>query len=136
MRTIIDGALNKTRTVLSVFVLLLIAGWMTYQSIPKEANPDVNIPFIYVSIVHDGISPEDAERLLIRPMEVELRAIQGVKEMKATASEGHASITLEFLAGLDTNDLLAEVRDKVSLAKAKLPSESEEPEVHEVQMAV
>jgi len=134
MRTIIDGALNKTRTVLSIFVLLLVAGWMTYQSIPKEANPDVNIPFIYVSIVHDGISPEDAERLLIRPMEVELRAIQGVKEMKATASEGHASITLEFLAGLDTNDLLAEVRDKVSLAKAKLPSESEEPEVHEVLM--
>ena len=67
-------------------------------------------------------------------MEVELRAIQGVKEMKATASEGHASITLEFLAGLDTKDLLAEVRDKVSLAKAKLPSESEEPEVHEVLM--
>ena len=98
MKTIIDGALNKTRTVLSIFILLLIAGWMTYQSIPKEANPDVNIPFIYVSIVHDGISPEDAERLLIRPMEVEFRAIQGLKEMKATASEGHASITLEFLA--------------------------------------
>ncbi len=134
MKTIIDASLNRTRTVLSVFILLLISGWVTYQTIPKEANPDVNIPFIYVSIVHDGISPEDAERLLIRPMEIELRSVEGVKEMKATASEGHASVTLEFLAGFDAKQALADVRDKVSLAKAKLPSESEEPEVHEVLM--
>lgn len=97
MRTLIDASLSRTRTVLSIFILLIISGWVTYQTIPKEANPDVTIPFIYVSIVHDGISPEDAERLLVRPMEIELRAIEGVKEMTAVASEGHASVTLEFL---------------------------------------
>lgn len=134
MRTLIEASLSRTRTVLSIFVLLIIAGWVTYQTIPKEANPDVTIPFIYVSIVHDGISPEDAERLLVRPMEIELRAIEGVKEMKAVASEGHASVTLEFFAGLDPKEALADVRDKVSLAKAKLPSDTEEPEVHEVLM--
>ncbi len=134
MRTLIDASLNRTRTVLSIFILLIISGWVTYQNIPKEANPDVTIPFIYVSIVHDGISPEDAERLLVRPMEIELRSIEGVKEMKAVASEGHASVTLEFLAGMDPKEALADVRDKVSLAQAKLPSETEEPEVHEVLM--
>ncbi|MBE0362878.1 hypothetical protein PULV_a0468 [Pseudoalteromonas ulvae UL12] len=134
MGHLIDAALKHTRTGLSIFVLLLIAGWVTYQTIPKEANPDVTIPFIYVSIVHDGISPEDAERLLVRPMEIELRAIEGVKEMTSVASEGHASVTLEFIAGMDPKEALADVRDKVSLAKAKLPSESEEPEVHEVLM--
>lgn len=134
MRTLIDASLSRTRTVLSIFILLIISGWVTYQNIPKEANPDVTIPFIYVSIVHDGISPEDAERLLVRPMEIELRAIEGVKEMTAVASEGHASVTLEFFAGSDPKEALADVRDKVSLAKAKLPSETEEPEVHEVLM--
>lgn len=134
MRTLIDASLSRTRTVLSIFILLIISGWVTYQNIPKEANPDVTIPFIYVSIVHDGISPEDAERLLVRPMEIELRAIEGVKEMTAVASEGHASVTLEFFAGSDPKEVLADVRDKVSLAKAKLPSETEEPEVHEVLM--
>ncbi|MEI4550149.1 efflux RND transporter permease subunit [Pseudoalteromonas spongiae] len=134
MRTLIDASLSRTRTVLSIFILLIISGWVTYQKIPKEANPDVTIPFIYVSIVHDGISPEDAERLLVRPMEIELRAIEGVKEMTAVASEGHASVTLEFFAGSDPKEALADVRDKVSLAKAKLPSETEEPEVHEVLM--
>ena len=134
MRTLIDASLSRTRTVLSIFILLIISGWVTYQTIPKEANPDVTIPFIYVSIVHDGISPEDAERLLVRPMEIELRAIEGVKEMTAVASEGHASVTLEFFAGSDPKEALADVRDKVSLAKAKLPSDTEEPEVHEVLM--
>lgn len=134
MKNLIEASLNHTRTVLSIFILLLISGWVTYQNIPKEANPDVTIPFIYVSIIHDGISPEDAERLLVRPMEIELRSIEGVKEMTAVASEGHASVTLEFTAGMDPKEALADVRDRVSLAKAKLPSESEEPEVHEILM--
>ncbi|MEW6989140.1 efflux RND transporter permease subunit [Colwelliaceae bacterium 6441] len=135
MLTIIEAALTRTRSVLMVFILLLISGAITYANIAKEANPDVTIPNIYVSIVHDGISPEDAERMLVRPMEKELKTIAGIKEMTATASEGHASINIEFLAGLDPKDALADVRDKVTLAKAKLPSESEEPEVHEVTMA-
>ena len=135
MLSLIDAALTRTRSVLMVFVLLLISGAITYTNIAKESNPDITIPNIYISIVHDGISPEDAERMLIRPMEKELKSIAGIKAMSATASEGHASINLEFIAGLDPKEALADVRDKVTLAKAKLPSESEEPEVHEVTMA-
>lgn len=135
MNSLISGALNHSRTVLMVFVLLLISGVVTYTNIPKEANPDVPIPVIYVSIVHDGISPEDAERMLVKPMERELRSIDGVKEMRATAGEGFASITLEFIAGLDSDAALADVRDKVTVARAKLPSETEEPTIHEVTMA-
>ncbi len=135
MLSLIDAALTRTRSVLMVFLLLLISGAITYANIAKESNPDITIPNIYISIVHDGISPEDAERMLIRPMEKELKSIAGIKEMSATASEGHASINLEFIAGLDPKEALADVRDKVTLAKAKLPSESEEPEVHEVTMA-
>ena len=135
MNNIIAAALTHSRTVLMMFVLLIVAGAVTYATIPKEANPDVPIPFIYVSIVHDGISPEDAERMLVKPMERELRSIDGLKEMKATAGEGFASITLEFIAGLNSKDALADVRDKVTVARAKLPSETEEPTIHEVTMA-
>jgi multidrug efflux pump len=135
MLTLIDAALTRTRSVLMLFVLLLISGAITYANIAKESNPDITIPIIYVSMVHDGISPEDAERMLVRPMENELKSIAGIKEMRASAGEGHASITLEFIAGLDPKEALADVRDKVTLAKAKLPSETEEPEVHEVTMA-
>ncbi len=135
MLSLIDGALSRTRSVLLIFLLLLISGAVTYANIAKESNPDVTIPVIYVSLFHDGISPEDAERMLVRPMENELKSIAGVKEMRSNASESHASVTLEFIAGFDPKEALADVRDKVTLAKAKLPSETEEPEVHEVTMA-
>ena len=135
MNDMIQAIMDRTRTVLMVFVLLMIAGAVTYVNIPKESNPDIPIPVIYVSIVHDGISPEDAERMIVRPMERELRSIDGIKEMSATAAEGSANITLEFLAGLDSKDVLADVRDKVTIARAKLPDESEEPTIHEVTLA-
>jgi multidrug efflux pump len=135
MNSMIFAALSRTRTVLMIFVLLLIAGTVTYVNIPKESNPDVPIPFIYVSIIHDGISPEDAERMLVKPMERELRSIDGIKEMRATAGEGFANINIEFIAGFDSKDALADVRDKVTVARAKLPSETEEPTIHEVTMA-
>jgi len=135
MNNLISGALDHSRTVLMIFVLLLVSGMVTYSTIPKEANPDVPIPVIYVSIIHEGISPEDSERMLVKPMERELRSIDGVKQMKATAGEGFASITLEFIAGLDSDAALADVRDKVTVARAKLPSETEEPTINEVTMA-
>jgi multidrug efflux pump len=135
MNGLIAAALSRTRTVLMVFTLLLISGAVTYYNIPKESNPDVPIAIIYVSIVHDGISPEDAERMIVKPMERELRSIDGLKEMRATASEGSASITMEFIAGVDAKDALADVRDKVTVARAKLPEDSEEPTIHEVTMA-
>ena len=99
MNALIDSALSHSRTVIASLVLILISGAVSYINIAKEAEPDVNIPIIYVSMHHDGISPEDAERLLIRPMEQELRVIEGVKEMRASAFEGGGNVTLEFEAG-------------------------------------
>ena len=136
MLTIIDAALDRTRTILMIFLLLLITGAVTYANIPKESNPDVTIPIIYVSIIHDGISPEDAERMLIRPMEKELKSIEGVKEMSSVASEGHASVTLEFDAGFDGDAALQDVREKVDRAKSKLPEGSDEPTVNEINVAL
>lgn len=134
--SIIDAALNRSRTVLATLLLLLIAGTYAYIAIPKESDPDVNIPNIYVSIHHEGISPEDAERLLVRPMEKELRSIEGVKELRATAYEGGANLIMEFDAGFDADTALADVREKVDLAKPELPAESDEPEVHEINLSL
>jgi len=113
----------------------LVSGVVTYLNIPKESNPDVPLARINVTIIHDGISPEDSARMLVKPMERELRALDGLKEMRATAGEGYASISLEFIAGFDSNEALADVRDKVTVAKAKLPSDTEEPTIKEETMA-
>lgn len=131
MNGIIDAAISHSRTVMTMMVLSIMAGLSAYISIPKEADPDIQIPVFYVSIVHPGISPEDAERLLIKPMETELRSIEGLDELTAIASTGHAGIILEFDVSFDKDDALAEVREKVDLAQAELPSDTEEPIIKE-----
>jgi len=136
MNAIIDAALSHSRTVIATLVLILLSGTVAYIEIPKEADPDINIPIIYVSMSHEGISPEDAERLLVRPMEQELRVIEGVKEMRATAFEGGANVTMEFEAGFDADVALDDVREKVDLAKPELPEETDEPTVHEVNFSL
>ena len=136
MATIIDAAIERSRPVLLILCLILVAGTISYITIPKEADPDIAIPIIYVSISHEGISPEDAERLLIRPMENKLQNIEGVKEMSSTAVEGNASIVLEFDAGFDSDTALTDVREKVDVAKTDLPPESDEPTVNEVNVAL
>ena len=136
MKALIEACLSHKRTVLSLLLLLLIAGGYAYSAIPKEDSPDVNIPILYVNVVHDGISPEDAERLLIKPLETELRGIEGVKEMRSTAHLSGANVVLEFEAGFDADQALIDVREKVDLAKPELPQEAEEPIVEEVNLSL
>ena len=132
---IIETAMSRSRTVLLSLAVVLFAGITAYMTIPKEAEPDIEIPMIYVHITHDGISPEDGERLLVRPMEQELRTIEGIKEMTANAYEGGANVLIEFDAGINTDKALADVREKADMAKAKLPNETDEPTVNEVKMS-
>lgn len=136
MKAIIEAAIDRGRAVTTLLIFLFIAGLTAYQVIPKEANPDVAIPMMYVSMTLDGISPEDAERLLVRPMEHELRSLEGVKKMTGIASEGHASVMLEFDAGFDADKALQDVRVKVDDARAKLPGEADEPTVNEINVAL
>ena len=132
----IGTAFSYSRTVLSVLVFILIAGSFAYRDIPKESEPDIDIPIIYVTVSHDGISPEDAERLLIRPLEQELKTIEGVKEMRSSGYEGGANVLLEFDAGFDADTALQDVREGVDLAKTQLPTASDDPEVHEVNFSL
>ncbi|MCC9624037.1 efflux RND transporter permease subunit [Thalassospira sp. MA62] len=134
--SLIDHALHRSRTVILILVLLFVTGWVGYQTIPKEADPDVQIPVLYVTMHHDGISPEDGERLLLRPMEQELRSIEGVKEMSSQSYQSGASVTLEFYSDVDIGEALADVRERVDIAKSDLPDETDDPEVHEVNLSL
>lgn len=136
MGALIAAALERSRASLLLLAFLIIGGLTAYVAMPKESNPDVSIPVIYVSMSLEGIAPEDAERLLVRPMEQELRSLEGIKEMTSMASEGHASVTLEFDAGFNAKQALADVREKVDTARSKLPEEADEPEVHEINVAL
>jgi len=88
MKRIVDIAVSHARLTIAVLLFLLAAGALSYMSIPKESQPDVQIPYIYVQLSDRGISPEDAERLLLRPMETQLKTVADVKQMRSAAFEG------------------------------------------------
>ncbi|MET0599424.1 MAG: efflux RND transporter permease subunit [Mesorhizobium sp.] len=132
---IVDYAIRNARLTLSIMVFFLIAGALAYQAIPKEAEPDIQIPIIYVSLAYQGISPEDSERLLLRPVETRMKSLSNVKEMRAAAYQGGGYVLVEFNAGADLATALEDVRAKVSDAKRDLPQGSEEPTINEVNLS-
>src|SRR5437660_2994824 len=132
----IDYAISHARLTIATLIFLLGAGLAAYLTIAKEAEPDVKIPIIYVQLSQRGISPEDAERLLLRPVETQLKSVGNVKEMRSTAFEGGGNVLLEFEAGFDSKAALADVRAKVDQAKHDLPRDVDEPQVLEVNLSL
>src|SRR5262245_31925086 len=136
MSRFIDYAINHARLTIATLLFLLVAGAIAYRTIPKEAEPDVKVPIIYVQLSQRGISPEDSERLLLRPVEIQLKQVGNVKEMRGTAFEGGGFVLLEFEAGFDSKAALADVRAKVDQAKHDLPKDVDEPQVLEVNLSL
>jgi multidrug efflux pump len=132
----INYAISHARLTIAALLFLLVAGFIAYGSIAKEAEPDVKVPIIYVQLTQRGISPEDSERLLLRPIETKLKAVSNVKEMRSTAYEGGGYVLLEFEAGFNSNAALADVRAKVDDAKRDLPRDADEPSVQEVNLSL
>src|SRR3954449_2994960 len=136
MSRFIDYAIDHSRLTIATLIFLLLAGLTAYVTIAKEAEPDVKVPIIYVQLSQRGISPEDSERLLLRPVETQLKSVGNVKEMRATAFEGGGFVLLEFEAGFDSNAALADVRAKVDQSKHDLPKDVDEPRVLEVNLSL
>jgi len=132
---LVERAIRNARLTISVLVFLMLSGTLAYISIPKEAEPDIQIPILYVSMSYEGISPEDSERLLLRPMETALKSIQGIKQMTSTAYQGGGNVLLEFQAGANLEKALTDVRNKVDDARRDLPSDADEPTVNEVNLS-
>ena len=87
---LIDGAIKRRKVVLAVTLIASLFGFFAYLSMPRESNPNIDFPFLTVVVPYRGVSPEDAGRLLVRPLETELQTIEGVKEMNAVARQSMA----------------------------------------------
>ena len=135
MKNYIDAAVSRARTTLSVFVAIMITGFTCYLAIPAELNPDVEVPIVITTIIHQGISPEDAERLLAKPSELELKTVDGITSVSSFSSENAATIITEFDINFESQFALSEVREAINRAKARFPADTEEPLIQEVSAA-
>lgn len=129
---ITNWSIRHSVTVFVFMVILALTGWKSYQSLPREAQPDVTIPFVMVSVPYMGVAPEDIETLIIDELEEEFERLKDVEEIRSTASEGMAMVTIEFKAGVDMDTALSNVRERVDLSRPELPDDAEDPIITEI----
>lgn len=129
---ILKSAIQRSRATLCIMILLVLGGIASRAAMTIEASPNPSVPVVLVILYQDGISPEDGARLLVRPMEKELRSLEALKEIRSVSRESQSYIIVEFEADVDTKQALQEVRAAVDRGKSELPSEAEEPIVEEV----
>ncbi|WP_135506372.1 efflux RND transporter permease subunit [Roseovarius aestuariivivens] len=132
MTGIVDWAAARARMVIAFILLSILAGTVAYVSLPKEGEPDIEIPALFVSVQYPGISAEDSEKLLVKPMETELADLDGLKDMTGTAAENYAGVALEFEFGWDKTKIMADVRDAMSAAEAEFPEGAEKYTINEI----
>ena len=132
---IIDYAISHSRVFMGILIFIIFSGASTYITMPKESSPDVSIPIVYISLSQNGISAQDSERLLVKPIEDEVKTVEGVREVRSTAYSGGGNVLLEFDAGFNSDQAMVDIRDKVDRAKGDLPSEADEPTVNEVNIS-
>ncbi len=131
MTRIVEWAVANTRLVIALIAVVIIAGIVAFITIPKEADPDIPIPVLMVQVTYPGISPEDSERLLVKPLETSLRSVEGLKTITARAYQGAAVIIMEFDVNFNKQKALEDVRAQVDETRSLLPTEANPPVVRE-----
>jgi multidrug efflux pump len=132
MTGIIDWAAARARMVVAFIALSIAAGVLAYVSLPKEGEPDIDIPALFVSVPFPGISAADSETLLVKVMEEELSGLDGLKTISGTAAENYGGVAMEFEFGWDKTRTIADVRDKMNTAQAKFPAGADKYSVTEI----
>ena len=132
MMGFIDAAISRSRTTLMMMSMVVLCGLLARAALPIANEPHIVLPYFLIGVMHEGISPEDGERLLIQPVEVELRKVEGIKEISATANEGFVSLGVEFEPEIDLKVALLDTREAVNRAKSEMPATAEEPFVEQL----
>jgi multidrug efflux pump len=130
-----DVAIKNRTTVAVLGIIIILLGGYSYITLPREAAPDIPIPYILVTTTYEGVSPEDMETSVTMKIEKELNGIRGVEEITSSSAEGISLISVEFTPDVPSEVALQRVRDRVDLAKGDLPTEADEPVIKEINFA-
>ena len=129
---ITNWSIKHPTTVFVLMGVIAVMGLVAYKGLPREAAPDITIPYVLISTPYIGVSPADIETLITDPIEEELEQLKDVREIRSTSADGASIIWIEFEPTVDIDNALQLVRERVDIAKVDLPAEAEEPIVTEI----
>lgn len=111
---------------------IIIIGFVFALVLPLELFPSIKLEIVTVRTVFPGASAEDIEQLITIPVEEEIKNVSGIKVLRSTSSEGLSAVTAEIYTGEDIKKISQDIDSNISRIKDKLPEDSEEPIVDEV----
>ncbi|MDR2430766.1 MAG: efflux RND transporter permease subunit [Candidatus Margulisbacteria bacterium] len=132
MKKFVEFFLHYKSLVTLAFIGILFSGWSAYVNMPRESFPQVEVPYMLVLTIYQGVAPEDMESLVTRPLENKIKSVSGIKRLNSTSAESYSAIFIEFNPEENIESALQKVRDKVAQARSELPADVEEPEVTEI----
>ena len=135
MNKIVGFAIENWRMTMGIMLFAVIGGIIAMARLPIDAEPDIPVPVVNVRVVLPGVSPEDSERLLLKPMEQELKSLDGLKQLDGVAGNSVGYVVAEFNASFDQSQAVSDVIEKVDRARAEFPAEAKEPIVEELNMS-
>ncbi|MBI4418256.1 MAG: efflux RND transporter permease subunit, partial [Ignavibacteriales bacterium] len=122
---------NRVAVYILVSLIVLI-GFSTYSTMPREAAPDITIPLVIVSTPYIGVSAADIEGLVTQPLERALKSLKDIKQITSVSKEGLSTIRVEFNTGIDMDEALRRVRDEVNSTRPELPADILDPVISEI----
>ena len=131
MKTLIDFFVDRYKATFTFLTFVLVWGFTSIIQLPASAYSDINIPYVFVSTYYDGVSAQDAERLVTRPIEQKLKTVDELVDIQSYSRQNMSYVILEFPVEYSKDKAVQDVKDLIDEAKQELPSESEEPVVKE-----
>lgn len=127
----------KNRITVYIFtILLIIFGFMQYNTTPKEKMPEIVFPYFMISTIHPGTSPADMENLVTRPLEKQLTGIDGIKEISSNSIQDFSSIFIEFEISAEETQAYLDVKQAVDDARGDLPDDLySDPEISRIDLS-
>ncbi len=130
-----DFSIKRPIPTIVLILAMMCVGLLALSKLRVNQNPDVEVPFIVVNIAYPGASPETVEREIVNRLEKSIQSIGGVTETNSTASEGLASIFIQFSFKKNLIEASDEIRNAIAAVRYKLPTEMREPNLQRVDTA-
>ena len=122
------------KTVFGILLVVLLAfgGWMGYQSMVKEADPDIKIAKAMITTTWGGADPETIESQVTDKIEKELKSLKGLKKIESSSFNGMSKISVEFVANADINESIQLLRQKVDDAEPEINADADKPKIDQI----
>lgn len=119
-----DTSIKRPVFATMVILTFMVLGVVSMTRLGVDLFPDVNFPFVNVTVPYPGAAPEEVETLVTKPIEDAVAGINGVKRIESSSRESLARVGIELRLEVDPQQAAAEVREKVAAIRDQLPGRS------------